>query len=241
MSHRVRFLQPFGRGLVAVSLATTVAAFSVAVFGAPVAGAADDVVTNCNGSGPGSLPSVVAAAASGDTVTFSVTCPPASPIVLSGAIDVTTDLSIDGPGPGAVALTGNEAAPIFDVGAGVTATISGLTIENNDGSDPPDGIENPGGIENKGTLTLSDSTLSDDTAGFEGSGGAVENDGTLTVTDSTLSGNTAGSESGGGGIWNNEGTVTVTDSTVSDNGGGNGGGISNNGGVVTVTDSTLAE
>ncbi|HXQ43355.1 MAG TPA: choice-of-anchor Q domain-containing protein [Acidimicrobiales bacterium] len=241
MFHGVRVVRPVGLRLVAVALVTGAAAVCVAVLPAPVAGAADDVVTNCNGSGAGSLPAVVAAAAAGDTVTFSVSCPPASPIVLSTAVSITTHLTIDGPGSGDLALTGNRASAIFDVGAGVTAAISGLTIENNNGSDPDDNIENPGGIENKGTLTVSDSTFSDNTAGFDGSGGGIENDGILTVVDSTLSGNTAGSESGGGGIWNNGGTLTVSDSTLSDNGGGNGGGISNDGGVVTVTDSTLAD
>lgn len=237
----VRFSRLLGLGTLALTLATALAAFSVAVLPPPGAGAADDVVTNCNGSGAGSLPVEVATAAPGDTITFSVTCPPASPIVLDGAVDVTTDLTIDAPGTAELALTGTVASPIFAVSAGVTATISGLTIENNNGSDPPDNIENPGGIENKGTLTVSDSTLSDNTAGYEGSGGAIENDASLTVADSTLSGNTAGSESGGGGIWNDGGTVTVTDSTLADNGGGNGGGISNGGGTVTVTDSTLAD
>lgn len=226
--------------LVAAGLVTGLATFSLAVIPAPIAAAATDTVTNCAGSGAGSLPYEVQNAVSGDTVTFSVSCPPSSPIVLSSAIDITENLTINGPGASNLALTGCCAIVIFQVDSGVTATISGLTIENNNGSAPKYLIVNPGGIDNNGTLTLTDSTLSNNSAGYEGNGGGIENGGTLTVIGSTLSDNVAGGEDGGGGIWNDGGTLTVTDSTLSGNGGGNGGGISNDGGTVTVTDSTLA-
>ena len=102
---------------------------------------------------------------------------------------------------------------------------------------------NGGGILNSGTLTLTNSTLSDnrngdggnspgfrDTGGAGGSGGGILNTGVLTLTNSTLSGNrngdggsawTAGSGGSGGGVWNN-GTLTLTNSTLSHNSTGNG-------------------
>ena len=52
-----------------------------------------------------------------------------------------------------------------------------------------------GGILNGGTLTVSNSTLSGNSAGLDG--GGIHNGGTLTVSGSTLSGNSA---SYGGGI-----------------------------------------
>ncbi len=61
-----------------------------------------------------------------------------------------------------------------------------------------------------GTLTVANSTISGNTAGF--GGGGVDANGTLTVTNSTISGNTAGDR--GGGVTNRVyGTMTVTNST----------------------------
>jgi hypothetical protein len=87
-----------------------------------------------------------------------------------------------------------------------------------------------------GTLTVTNSTISDNTA-F--GGGGILNVGTLTVTNSTISDNTASHT--GGGIYNNFGTLTVTNSTFSDNTAftGDGGGIENHG-TLTVTNSTIA-
>jgi hypothetical protein len=97
-----------------------------------------------------------------------------------------------------------------------------------------DGVGEAGGLYNLGTLTVSDSTLSGNSANL---GGGIFNDhGTLTVSNSTLSGNSAGS---GGGIYN-WGTLTVSDSTLSGNTGVYGGGIYNNSGRLTVSNSTLS-
>ncbi len=84
---------------------TTVA---VAVFPASVASAGTDTVTNCSGSPStsGSLPYEVENAAAGDTIDFSVSCPPTSPIIAS--IDITKNLTINGSGPGVDAVSGVE-------------------------------------------------------------------------------------------------------------------------------------
>jgi hypothetical protein len=73
---------------------------------------------------------------------------------------------------------------------------------------------------------------------FSGGGGIENNDGTLTVTNSTLSGNSAVGGDGGG-ILSNGGTLTVTNSTLSGNSAAYGGGIANDG-TLTVTNSTLS-
>jgi hypothetical protein len=91
-----------------------------------------------------------------------------------------------------------------------------------------------GGIENMGTLTVSNSTLSADTANF-GGGGGIENIETLTVNNSTLSGNTA--YFGGGGI-ENRATLTVSNSNLSSNSARGAGGIENLG-TLTVSNTTL--
>lgn len=98
-------------------------------------------------------------------------------------------------------------------------------------------LTNGGGIYNGGTLTLTNSTVTSNTAGSAG-GGGIYNTGTLTVTDSTISDN-AGGLFGGGGILNTGGTATVTRSTVSGN---NNGGIANvnSGATLTLTNSTVS-
>ena len=75
-----------------------------------------------------------------------------------------------------------------------------------------------------GTVSLNNLTIEngDDTSGVFG--GGIFNDGTLTLTNSTVSGNTATYY--GGGIYN-YGTVTLTNSTVSGNSANWGGGIFN--------------
>jgi len=227
----------------AASLVVGFATVSVAVIPAQVAVAATDTVSTCSGSGPGSLPVVAAAAASGDTINFSVTCPPGSPIVLSSTIDIGTNLTISGPGASSLAVSGGGSAnefSVFQVGSTVTdATISGLTIEDGYSLLNNLGVPGGGGIFNYGTLTVNNSTLSGNSANPDnGGGGAIENDGgTLTVADSTVSGNSA---SDGGGIYANGGTLNVTDSTVSGNSASDGGGIYANAGTLNVTDSTLS-
>jgi hypothetical protein len=92
-----------------------------------------------------------------------------------------------------------------------------------------------GGIYSAGTLTVTNSTISDNSA-LEG-GGILNHGGMLTVTNSTISGNSA-FESMGGGICNSAGTLTVTNSTLSGNWADNsGGGICSVGSssVTTVT------
>jgi hypothetical protein len=249
------------------TLASALVALSVAVLPAQVAGAATLSVSNCNDSGPGSLRAAVGSAAPGDTITFSVSCPPASPIILtSGPIDITTNLTISGLGPNEEAVSGDGNSQVFDVASSVTATISGLTIE--------DGSANAyctyfcgssgGGIENSGTLTVYDDVVTNNAANLgcdgdcDSDGGGIENEigAILTVTDSTLSDNDAGGNLEGcsagceasGGAIENFGTLTVTDSTVSDNlaaagcgaaCGSSGGGIDNTGGA-TIDASTIS-
>jgi Bacterial Ig-like domain (group 3) len=186
----------------------------------PSAEAATDLVTSCSGSASavGSLPYAVLNAASGDTISFSVTCPAGSPITLASTIDVGVDLTIDSPAASSSVVSGNNASQVFLIDAGITANISGLTIE--DGNTSGSG----GGIDNEGNLALTNSAVSGNIA-VDG-GGGILNNGTLQVSDSTISGNTAcptecTSSSGlytasGGGILNN-GALQVNASTISGN------------------------
>jgi hypothetical protein len=192
---------------------------------------ATDTVTNCHASGPGSLAAVVGSAGPGDTVVFSVSCAPDTPLIVDQPIELTQDITISGPGPKAMAVSADAKSAVFAVAPGVTASLSGLLVE--DGGGNYDG----GGIENSGILTLSDSTVQGNSGGV---GGGLSNlDGaTLAVSDSTFISNDASDV--GGALFNDSGsTATVTASTLSYNEADAGGAIDNEG-TMTISDSTLS-
>jgi len=117
-------------------------------------------------------------------------------------------------------------------------TLSGLTIQN--------GLANyGGGISNSGTLTINNSTITQNHAGpaIGAGGGGITNRGTLTMNKSTISGNAVfGGVVGGGGIAN-AGMLKLNDSTVSGNTAegtsmADGGGISNGGTLTTTIDNS---
>jgi hypothetical protein len=167
----------------------------------------------------------------------------------------TAALTIDG-GTTGITVDGNHASKIFQVDGGVQATLTNLTLTHG---------QNPfgGGTDNGGTLTISNSTLADNSAAG-GFGGGIDNGGTLTISNSTLTGNSAAGGFGGGidnggtltisnsiltgnsatmvggGIYN-AGTLTIGNSTLTGNStAGQGGGILNERGTVAVRNSTLA-
>jgi len=171
-----------------------------------------------------------------DIINFSIT----GTINLTGALpDLSSNIQIEGPGAASLMVrrdTGGDYR-IFAVVGGPTVVLDGLTISN--GLDSTNG---GGGIYNDGTLTVSNSTVSGNSAS---SGGGIENYGTLTVDSSTLSGNSASASDAGGGIFN-WGTLTVQNSTLSGNSAGGvpgsngwGGGILNSN-TLTVDSSTLS-
>ncbi len=154
--------------------------------------------------------------------------------------DLTTNISIRGPGAKLLTVRRDTGAAyrVFTVDSGATVGISGLTVRNGQDS----------GITNAGTLTLSNATISDNSAGEGGglynsgtatvtactftrnygdwSGSALYNIGTLTLSNSTVSGNTCTSTDdwwGGYGSIGSEGTTVITSCTISGNTGNSGG------------------
>ncbi len=154
----------------------------------------------------------------------------------TGDLDILRDLTINGAGAANTIIQQATADRVFDIPLFTPATIvtiSGLTIQNGRaGGTGGSG----GGIRSDGTLTVTNSTISGNTA--SGAGGGIRGNGALIVTNSTISGNS--SSSGGGGIENNFGTLTVTSSTISNNSAGAGGGGIENKNTATVTSSTLS-
>ena len=211
-------------------VATVILGATVAVLPTQVAGAATDVVTNCSGSAstPGSLPYEVANASLGDTVTFALS-PLCTTITLGATITISDNLTITGPGSGALAIIGTGSQSDFTVGSAATATISGLTIEDGGGSAG-------GGIANSGTLTIVNTTVSGNSATYYG--GGIDNSGTLTITNSTVSNNGVKYQQGGG-IYNN-GMLSVSGTTISNNNATLVGGGIDNLGTLSIANSTLS-
>ena len=141
-------------------------------------------------------------------------------VSLEGPLDLSTSafpIEINGPGANILSINGDENGNVFVVdseSAPITASISGLTLTG--GSVSGSG----GGIENHGVLTLSNCTITGDSAfeGFglpfpTGNGGGIYNAGTLNVSGCTISHNTT--DNSGAGIFNSaNGTLTITNTTI---------------------------
>ena len=195
-------------------------------------------VNNLGDSGTGSLRWAIDQAdrdQSDDTINLAASLAGQTIALTSGGLQIfkiSGTLTIKGPGADLLAVSGGGHSQVFDVLPRTTITISGLTITGGAG---PFG----GGILNSGNLTMTDDTISGNSA-YGGGGGGIDNDtyGTLAIIDSTIGGNTSRISNGGG--ISNEGKLAITDSTISGNTAltANGGGIINTG-TLTVINSTI--
>lgn len=111
----------------------------------------------------------------------------------AGQLEISDDLTIAGPGKGSLTIDADSKARAFQIGPGVTASISGLTITGGRATGTaPDNYG--GGIYNDhGTLTVSGVHFINGQADF---GGGIFNDGkdgsaTSTILGSTFAGNQA--------------------------------------------------
>src|SRR5262249_14909194 len=91
----------------------------------------------------------------------------------SGELDITDDLTINGPGANVLTVSGDKTYRIFEVESHETVSISGLTIANGNA-----GTGDGGGLENFGTVTVSNSVFISNSAGALGGGLFNNSDGT---------------------------------------------------------------
>jgi uncharacterized repeat protein (TIGR01451 family) len=159
---------------------------------------------------------------------------------------------------GTSTIDGEDVRRGITVNGGVTAIVERFAVQNGSAG-------SGGGITNSGILTLTNSTVSGNSAtdgwpdgggggirNYNGTvtlnnstvsgntayfGGGIRNSGVLTLNNSTVSGNTV--NGGGGGIYN-YGTLTLNNSTVSGNTARQGGGIYKSGGTLTLNNSTVS-
>ncbi len=214
-------MRRFARWMLIALLATALGMWPLS----SVVHAASIVTSLADDGSSGTLRSVIAAAAPGDTITFQ---PELTGTILLdtslGALNLTKNVIIQGPGASIIAV--DSRCPTCGAGGmpsgGITvftltitmasATISGLTIQHGNG----DSCCDAGGIQSFGTLlTVADCTVSGN------SGGGVASYGPLIVTGSTIAGNATAGDGTGSGVStkNNVGgqlptTATITNSTI---------------------------
>ena len=182
-------------------------------------------------------------------ITFSVT----GVVQLVGAAvkDLVINKNLTITGPGADSLTVKAAdlytVGIFQINSGMVS-ISGLKLSDGNGNiiktyDPNTGLPSSNEYHGGaiyiagGTVTLTNCTLSNNTANY---GGAIYlAGGSLAVTGSTISGNNIGNGYGGG-IYVGNGSLEVASSTISGNIAGWGGGLDISGGTATIANSTIS-
>ncbi|HHY58536.1 MAG TPA: S8 family serine peptidase [Chloroflexi bacterium] len=160
----------------------------------------------------------------GDTITFATaltrpltitltTAGANEDAALTGDLDITGTLTIDGMAAAAAAtavpnivIDGGGLDRIFDILPGAHVTIQGLTIRNGSAT-----AEMGGGVQNRGELTIRHAAIA------ANQGGGVRNTGgALTMTDVAIMENP-----GGFGVANaNQGVLTLMDSVVRGNRGG---------------------
>jgi CSLREA domain-containing protein len=163
-------------------------------------------------------------------ITFASTL--TGPIILAqpsgggGQLVINKPLTITGPS-GGIVIRRRSADPefrILRIGTSGNVALTNLTMRNGkiDGGG--------GGILSFGPLTLTNSTVSGNSANF---GGGIDNHARLTIVHSTIAGNS------GGGIFNhNNQILSITTTTVGPN---TGRGLVNDGGTLTLTSSTVAD
>jgi CSLREA domain-containing protein len=177
--------------------------------------------------------------------------------LLSALPDLTTSMSINGPGPNVLTVqrstaSGTPTFRILTIQSG-TVNISGLTISGGNFGGGGAGLF----VSAPATVTVANCTISGNTDNNFG-GGGIANLGALTLTNGTVSGNTGqGIRSTGTltltstTVANNVGSgifhvsafpLSITNSTITGNSGGtSGGGIfGDNGGTVTVIGTTVS-
>ena len=184
---------------IAPAQAAVQAAGSQSPAAVPAAGlTATLVVTSSADSGDGTLRAAIAAASSGDTITFNPSLTGQTIVLTTTEIAInTSNLTIDGSGAPGVKVDGNSAHRVFNVSAPLT--IQSLIIQN--GNVAGDGA----GLWTGQPLTLTSVSFLTNTA--TGNGGGLLTNGAAILSNVSFISNTAQTLYGGGAYFNNPATV----------------------------------
>jgi len=156
-------------------------------------------------------------------------------IVFPFEIPITGNTTLDASGQ-SVILQSSGANRLFNVNAGASLTLRGLTLTGR--TTFGTGLDQGGVILNSGTLRLEQTTINHNYGAANG--GAIYNDGgSLSLNNSTLDDNEA--TTSGGGIYNSGGQVELVNSTITYSQADHLGGAIYSSGSLRITNSTLAE
>jgi hypothetical protein len=128
-------------------------------------------------------------------------------------------------------INGEGARRGITVNQGIDVFVERFIIQHGSSADG-------GGIFVDGTLTLSNSTLNENTASDEGGGMFIQSGATVILNSSTINNNNANS---GGGIFIAGGKLLINNGTISGNDAGGGGGINNLGGTIALNNTTVTQ
>lgn len=203
-----------------------------------------DELDGCAAGTGCSLREALAGAADGDSIEFAVM----GTITLTlGELTPGSDVLVQGPGAGQLAVSGNFVSRVLTVAAGRAIELRDLTLR--DGRPPLVGDPHGGCVKNAGALVLSGvrvedcqaRSMPDETPAAGGDGGGIYNaaGATLVLTRCVIRLGQAGAGGGdpfsppaggrGGGVFN-LGSATLTESTLELNRAGTGGGPTGAGG-----------
>lgn len=148
-------------------------------------------------------------------------------------------LVINGTGANLLTISGNNQSRVFNVSPFVGLTLNGITITGGRFLSDGGGIINNGTLSINNSM-INGNTGSSGGGTPRGGGGIFNNLGRLTITNSTVSNNTSLIGSGGG-ILNNKGLISIINSNINNNAAnsGEGGGVSNFDGTIIFTDSAI--
>ena len=169
----------------------------------------------------------------------------------TGQLVADSNLTLSGAGAATTIIDANDTSRILKITAGSTVEVSGLTIRDGNAQDSDGtGIGRVGGgIVNRGTLTLTNSTVADNTVATtadsaHATGGGIWSLGPLTSTNSTISGNAVtasgmNASATAGGILAIFSSLSISDSTVSGNSADDGAGGISSFGTLTITNTIV--
>lgn len=184
-------------------------------------GATTNTVNNLNDSGAGSLRDAISASVAGDTINFSVN---GTITLTTGALVLSRDLLIVGPGTGLLTISGNHASRVLKISGGAF-NISALTIANGSFTDFGNANDTGGGgvsIEDA-DVTLNNCIFSgnnSETSGNGGGGAIHTHFAQVTINNCAFLGNNTQSRQltgSGGAIWSSDSRLTVNNCTFSGN------------------------
>ncbi len=158
--------------------------------------------------------------------TYTLTLAGIEDSALTGDLDITQSVTINGAGVSTIIKQQGTFDRIFEIFSPAQVTLTGMQVQSGNDTSGFGG----GGIRNHGTLTLSNVLLIANQSDSEGGSLKNESGASATLNGVSFANNTAPA----GGAILNIGVMTVTNATFNYNTAGNAGAI-DNGGIITVT------